>query len=175
MTRRNPLMLIALVLFLAAGPALADDDDFVGTYFAFVDQGSAAQTFKIEAGGTSDIIFDVGPTLLAGSSFTDDHGAWKQTGPREITIRSISFDYFSSSDVPPAGEVIGSAITTFVITFDDDFDEISGSQSGAVYARGVNPLRPGDEDPLFTFGGTFAGERITVDSGSDSDTDSDSD
>ena len=60
-------MLIALALVLAASPVAADDEDFVGVYFAFVDQGGQASTitFKIAPDGTNLVVFDVGPTTLA--------------------------------------------------------------------------------------------------------------
>lgn len=174
---RTPQVLIwsVLALALVATPVMADDDDFVGSYFTLgdIDGLAITQTIKLEADGTYAAVWNISGTFLFGNSFTAEQGAWKQTGPRQVTTRSISFDYLSSADAPPDGQMLTNTVTSYVIDFDADLDGFSATFNGTGYAPNVNPLRPGNATSVFTFSGSLAGERITVDSDSDSDSDSD--
>ena len=172
----RPLTGIFLALALATSAVAAEGDPAVGVYFAAGDLDGLpiAVSVKIEAGGTINIVYNIGGTTLFGDSFAAEQGVWKRTKPREVAARVITFDYFNSNDAPPAGELVANTITGYVFTFAEDFDGFTATLGGTGYPPDTNPLRPGDAVPVFTFSGSLTGERVTVADGDD-DSDDDSD
>jgi hypothetical protein len=160
--------LAALVALGASGPAAADANPspFVGTFFSLTETGAAVETglvITIFKDGNIHFLWGAGTTELAGNAFTHEIGVWKKTGPREITARVLNFNFLYPTNTDPAGVIVGNGIDDYVITFYGDFDTISGTFNGTVYAPDVNPANPFGETPLYTFDGDFEGERITVD------------
>lgn len=91
-------------------------------------------------------------------TFGDQQGAWKHTGKREITIKTLDFTY-----EPNTGAFSGYGRSTFTGTFSKDFDEITGEVFVEIFSSDQDPLDP-DEVPIDTFGPvTFEGKRITAD------------
>ena len=91
-------------------------------------------------------------------TFGDQQGAWKHTGKREITIKTLDFTYELDT-----GAFTGYGRSTFTGTFDKDFDEFTGEVFVEIFSPDQDPLDP-NEVPINTFGPvTFEGKRITAD------------
>ena len=90
--------------------------------------------------------------------FSDQQGAWKHTGKREITIKTLDFTLG-----PDTGAFTGYGRSTFIVTFNNDFDELTGEVFVEIFSSEQDPLDP-NAVPLNTFGPvTFEGKRITAD------------
>jgi len=163
----SSFMLLSLTTILFLGmPSLSEafDQNFVGAYFAAGQSNNQDSSLVITIGkeGNISVIYSIQGTILFDDSFTDEQGVCKKSGPSELTCRTVSFDYFSASESPPKGKVIANTVDDYVITFAPGFQEISVTASGRGYAPDVNPLDPGDATPVFTFTGSFEGQRVTV-------------
>ena len=172
MKKLFPLTLGFLITLATFGATAAQADTqadsatpspFVGAYFTVGESSGLPVNVlvTIYADGNFTAQFNVGNTEFVGAAFTPETGVWKKTGPREITARTLDFDFLYPTKADPQGVLVGTAIGVTVITFDAGFDEFSAAFSGAVFATEVNPLDP-DEAPLFTFSGSYEGERLTV-------------
>jgi hypothetical protein len=89
-------------------------------------------------------------TGAGGLSFSNQQGAYKHTGPREITATVVDID----TD-PVTNEFRGIAIAIYVLKFDPSFNSVKGTVDGKTFAAGVNPLNPGGATPLATFTDAF--------------------
>ena len=89
-------------------------------------------------------------------TFTDQQGAWKRSGPREMTARVIDFSYN-----PAGGDPNGVTRIRFVVRFTSNFQEVHGTMFGETFPAEENPLDP-EGPPLGTFEATFTGQRVTV-------------
>jgi len=87
--------------------------------------------------------------------FTNQQGAWKQTGPHDITATVIDFN------ISPGGLPTGVSRTEYVMSFGKDYQTVTGSFFGKVFALEQDPLDPAIL-PIGTFESTFQGRRITV-------------
>ncbi len=158
---------MAVLLSILASPgspaAAGGIGNLTGAYFAIgdVDGVETALTLKLDRDRNFSAVYSISGTVLFGDSFTNDQGVWKKTGAKEITARSISFDYLPPSESPPDGEVLTNTISTWVITFDSGL--ISGTVNVVGYDTTVNPLDPGTATPVFDVDGSFNGQAITVD------------
>jgi len=94
----------------------------------------------------------------ASDPFGDQQGAWKSTGEREITIKTLNFTYDFDT-----GAFTGYGRSTFTGKFDKDFNEFIGQVFVEIFGPDQDPLNP-DAEPITTFGPfTFEGRRITAD------------
>jgi hypothetical protein len=93
---------------------------------------------------------------IGGFAFSNQQGAYKRTGPREITAQVVNLN-----TAPDTQEFQGIAIATYILTFDQRFQSVHGQVDGRVFAAGVNPLHPDSATPLLTFTDTFDLQRIT--------------
>ncbi|MFV9690316.1 MAG: hypothetical protein ACNY01_05040 [Desulfobacteria bacterium] len=159
-------VLFTLAVILAMpGQGEAFDDKFVGTYFATASETNerdASLIITIGKDANISIIYSVQGTTLFGNAFTDQQGVCRQTGPGELTCRTLDFGYLPPCIVRPNGEVLANVVDNYVIQFDPGFQDISITSSGTGYPPDVNPLDPGGATPLFEFAYSFEGERVTV-------------
>ena len=88
--------------------------------------------------------------------FTNQQGAWKETGPFEITVRAMDFNYNPVGGDPTSVSRVG-----FVLRFREDLQEVRGEMYGERYHLDQDLLNP-EEIPFATFGNTFTGRRIQV-------------
>ncbi len=166
------LALLALGSLLLVSPSYADSDDsgsfakrVAGSYFI---QQAVSPTSQRILTLTSDRTWFSIATEQPVFGFTDQQGTWKRTGPREITARVLDFD-FGSPDGPRVAEGI------YVVSFSNNFRNITGVVQVVVFPVGADPLDP-DQEPEDVFSpDTFEGQRIEVEGGDDDDSDSDSD
>ena len=82
--------------------------------------------------------------------FEEGKGTWEKTGQNEITSLSISFSYDAD------GNPTGAFVDTYTLTFGDKdkgkYQTVTGGNvSGDRFPLGVNPLDPGDIDPISSF------------------------
>ena len=162
-------VLFTLAVILAVpGQGEAFDDKFVGTYFAAGQTGVIGEDpvdcsliVTINKDGNCSVIYSIQGTTLFGDAFTDEQGVCRQTGPGELTCRTLDFGYLPPCKAKPDGEVFANVVDNYVIQFDSGFQEISLTSSGAGWPPDVNPLHPVG-DPLFVISGSFVGERVTV-------------
>ncbi len=94
--------------------------------------------------------------LAAKFGFTNELGAWKRTGRREVTSRVLDFDFD-----PVGGEPTGVTRIRLIMTFSSNFTEVRGGFFGETFAFDQNPLNP-TEPPIRTFAVVFEGQRVTV-------------
>ena len=89
--------------------------------------------------------------------FTNQQGVWLTTGPNEITAKAMDFNYNPISGDPTAVSRVG-----FVMRLNPDSLEVRGEMFGERYHLDQNPLNT-EEVPVATFGNTFSGRRIKID------------
>lgn len=93
-----------------------------------------------------------------GGGFSNQQGAWKRVGPREIraTVLDLSYDF-------ETGNFLGIAVASYSLQFDKTFQAVTGTVEGNVYSPGIDPLNPGDAEPIDEFSDTFEAQRVVVD------------
>lgn len=154
---------MAIILMGLSGQSEAGKNRFAGTYFTIGDEDGIPTPVIIQIGkdGSYTTVFGIQNTTLAGIVFTNDVGTWKRIGKNEIIAKT-----FSISALPPTessdGEVVSNCIADHVITFSNNFQEISLTVSGKCYAPDVNPADPGDAPIINGFSGSFQGKRLNV-------------
>lgn len=89
--------------------------------------------------------------------FSDQHGVWKRSGPREITAEVLDFDLD-----PSTGKATGVVRVRFVVRFNWDLRTVTGEYVGQIFALDQDPFDP-DAVPIGGFDNTFTGHRLTVD------------
>lgn len=93
-----------------------------------------------------------------GGGFSNQQGAWKRVGPREIraTVLDLSYDF-------ETGNFLGIAVASYSLQFDKTFQTVTGTVEGNVYSPGIDPLNPGDAEPIDEFSDAFEAQRVVVD------------
>ncbi len=88
--------------------------------------------------------------------FSDQVGTWMQTGERELTAKVIDLTYNRDPMT-----LFGIGVVRYVLTFDDDFNTVTGPLEGGVIAPDGNP-NDLEAEFLFTFAAPLVGERVPV-------------
>ncbi len=95
------------------------------------------------------------------------HGTWRQTGPRELTLTLLGFDYGQEQDNPvpvfgPENRVTGIIRIINSIAFDESFEKFSEEGSVEVFLTvdGADPLDPNAEPSIGPFRHSATGRRI---------------
>ena len=52
---------------------------------------------------------------------------------------------------------------TYNLQFDKTFQTVTGSVEGKIFSPGIDPLNPGDAEPINEFSDTFEAQRVVVD------------
>lgn len=93
-----------------------------------------------------------------GGGFSNQQGAWKRVGPREIraTVLDLSYDF-------ETGNFLGIAVASYSLQFDKTFRAVTGTVEGNVFSPGIDPLNPGDAEPIDEFSDAFEAQRVVVD------------
>ena len=93
-----------------------------------------------------------------GGGFSNQQGAWKRVGPREIraTALDLSYDF-------ETGDFLGMAVASYDLQFDKTFQTVTGTVEGNIYSPGIDPLNPGDAEPIDEFSDAFEAQRVVVD------------
>ncbi len=151
-------VIIAVLLFFSvinSSKARADKNDasfgnkIAGTYLLAEDDNGGSRIVTITADGNW---FGIHSYQLD-NKFSNQQGVWKKTGKREITVKTLNFT--SSKDGT------GSSQFSFLVEFDNDFQQVSGEHSGKLFPPGVAPLDP-VAVPTKTFSNTFTGKRLNA-------------
>ena len=95
------------------------------------------------------------------------HGTWRQTGPRELTLTLLGFDYGQQEDNPvpvfgPENRVTGTIRIINSISFDEDFEKFSEEGSVEVFLAvdRADPLDPNAKPSIGPFRHSATGRRI---------------
>ena len=95
------------------------------------------------------------------------HGTWKQTGPRELTLTLLGFDYGQEEDNPnlvfgPENRVTGTIRIINTISFEEDFEKFSEEGSVEIFLAvdRADPLDPNAEPSIGPFRHSATGRRI---------------
>lgn len=94
---------------------------------------------------------------VAGGGFSNQQGWWKRVGHHEI--KAVVFDF---SYDPLTGDFLGTAIAYYTLRFNGSLHTVTGEVKGKVFAPGVDPLNPGDTEPIAEFSDVFHAQRVTV-------------
>ena len=102
----------------------------------------------------------------AGGGFSNQQGVWKRVGTREIrsTILDLSYDF-------ETGDFLGMTAASYDLQFDKTFQTVTGTVEGKIYSPGIDPLNPGDAEPIGEFSDTFEAQRVIVDTSTDEEGD----
>ncbi|MBI5795231.1 MAG: hypothetical protein HZA47_02810 [Planctomycetes bacterium] len=94
----------------------------------------------------------------AGGGFSNQQGVWKRVGPREIraTVLDLSYDF-------QTGDFLGMTAASYDLQFDKTFQAVTGTVAGNIFSPGIDPLNPGDAEPIDEFSDTFEAQRVIVD------------
>lgn len=102
---------------------------------------SSAQILQVGADGNIALtLSDQYGGGLLNAPYGDTLGSWSRTGRTEITAPTVNITY--SGDT---GELLGVGAFTYVISFDDKFQNAAVDCEGAIYGPGVDPSDPGAE------------------------------
>jgi hypothetical protein len=95
------------------------------------------------------------------------HGTWKQTGPRELTLTLLGFDYGQEENNPnlafgPENRVTGTIRIINTISFDEDFEKFSEEGTVEIFLAvyRADPLDPNAEPSIGPFRHSATGRRI---------------
>ena len=93
-----------------------------------------------------------------GGAFSNQQGVWKRVGPREIraTVLDLSYDF-------ETGNFLGMAVASYGLQFDKTFRAVTGTVEGNIFSPGIDPLNPGDAEPIDEFSDAFEAQRVVVD------------
>jgi hypothetical protein len=147
-----------------AGSYLAEFSEPTGSGEAMT--GQAVVTFGADGTylGAETIAFgaDHPPRFKSGK-----HGTWMQTGPRELTLTQLGFDYGPEQDnpVPVFGlenRVTGTVRLITTITFDENFETFSEEGVVEIFlvVDGADPLDPNAAATVGPFDHSATGRRI---------------
>ncbi len=92
-----------------------------------------------------------------GLPFSNQQGVWQRTGNNTVEARVLDIDYDRAT-----GAFKGMAVATYELTFLNDRQLVQGTETGKIYPVGVDPLNPGNVDPIGEFTDTFEAERVNV-------------
>ncbi len=93
----------------------------------------------------------------AGGGFSNQQGAWKRVGPREIQATILDFSYDLET-----GNFLGISVAHYNLQFDKTFRTVSGTVEGKVFSPGIDPMNPGNAEPIAEFSDSFEAQRVTV-------------
>ena len=138
-----------------------DDDDFgekvAGLYFVTETTTGVIHLISLWADGNfQGISSEQEGGVPEFNPFSDQVGTWVKTGRREITAKVIDITYNRDPMT-----LFGFGVVRYVLTFDDDFNAVTGPLEGGVIGPDENPNDP-DAEFLFTFDAPLEGERVPV-------------
>jgi len=150
MKRFYPLAILGL---LALGVSLAPADapagstvDFTGTYYAT--PTPQAEILQIHNDGTAILTTSDQVTVGAGGlTFSDSIGSWRAIGARKLSARFLNLNF---AGTVPTATFAGTAVVDYVYQFAANFNTISVTCQGKIFAPGVDPLDP-NSTPFITF------------------------
>ena len=61
------------------------------------------------------------------------------------------------------GDFLGMTAASYSLQFDKMFQTVTGTVEGKIYSPGIDPLNPGDAEPIDEFSDTFEAQRVIVD------------
>jgi len=109
--------------------------------------GELVSTDNGALAGLSPTTPQQGPFLVP--IFGPGHGAWKRTGPYEITNTALIQGHFGvcpapATDCDPSliGQQVSTCKPTAVVQFDEDYQTATGSLTTVCFFAGVDPLDP---------------------------------
>jgi len=91
---------------------------------------------------------------------------YDRVGTREIrsTILDLSYDF-------ETGDFLGMTAASCSWQFDKTFQTVTGTVEGKIFSPGIDPMNPGDAEPIDEFSDTFEAQRVVVDTSSDEEGD----
>ena|SRR5436305_11060097 len=145
------LLSIFGVLALGANVAAADQPgnhaDFTGTYFTSPTP-PAAEILQIHSDGTAILTTSDQVTVGAGGlTFSDSIGSWRAIGQRRLSARFLNLNF---AGVVPSATFAGTAVVDYIYTFAANFNTITVTCQGKIFAPDVDPLDP-SSTPFITF------------------------
>ncbi|MBC8551063.1 MAG: hypothetical protein H8D23_15570 [Candidatus Brocadiales bacterium] len=144
-----------LLCALTTNETRADKNDYdigkliAGTYLLTENDDGGSRIVTITADGNW---FGTHSSQLD-NKFSNQQGVWKDTGKREIDVRTLNFSSIKDG--------IGSSLFSFTVEFDKTYQQVSGELSGKLFPHGVDPLDP-VAVPIKTFSNTFTGKRLVI-------------
>lgn len=144
-----------------ARDAEASGADFSGTYVCSLPE--RAEIMTIQRDGTATMTLSDQVTFGAGGfTFSDSLGAWRVTGPNEVSIRMTNLNFDLTGAAPAFS---GIAVVDYSLHFSQGKDTFTASCDGAIFAPGDDPLSPAST-PVATFDcaylAPFQYRRVTV-------------
>jgi len=94
---------------------------------------------------------------VAGGGFSNQQGVWKRLGPREIRAIVLDFSYD-----PLTGNFLGPSVARYDLQFDGTLQNVRGRVTGKVFSPGIDPLNPGEVEPIAEFSDAFQAHRVTA-------------
>jgi hypothetical protein len=130
--------------------------------------GEAIVTFGADGTFAGEETLDFGadhpPRFKSGK-----RGTWAQTGPRELTLTFLAFDYGQEQDNPvsvlgPENRVTGTVRVLSTVLFDEGFQAFSWECTVEVFLAidGADPLDPNAMPSIGPFSATATGRRISA-------------
>lgn len=135
-----------------------------GTYIVARASGNAppatgpSRILNIFADGnlTSVQSTEVGGAAIGGDSFSNQHGTWQRVGKREIKATVLDLTYQAS------GEYVGAVVADYHLKFDSTLQTVTGDVEGKIFSPGIDPLNPGETQPIAEFIDHFQAQRVTL-------------
>ncbi len=156
-------MMIVLLggLGLQVSTADSQDEDFgkrvAGLYFVTETTTGVKHLISLHADGNfQGISSEQEGGVPEFNPFSDQVGTWIQTGPRELTAKVIDLTYNRDPMT-----LFGIGVVRYVLTFDDDFNVVTGPLEGGVIAPDGDP-NDLQAEFLFTFAAPLEGARVPV-------------
>jgi hypothetical protein len=141
------LGLLAFGANIAAADSPGNHDDFTGTYFTSPTP-PAAEILQIHSDGTAILTTSDQVTVGAGGlTFSDSIGSWRAIGGRKLSARFLNLNFAGTI---PAATFAGTAVVDYVYQFSSNFNTITVTCDGKIFAPGVDPLNP-SSTPFITF------------------------
>ncbi len=99
---------------------------------------------------------------VSSTGFSNQHGVWKRIGPREIRATVLDFSYDFET-----GSFLGVAVAGYSLQFDKTLQIATGTATGKIFSPGIDPLNPGDAEPISEFNDSFRVQRVSVNTTAD--------
>lgn len=150
MKRYYPVAILGLLAlgasFASADTPGGDTSGFTGTYYAT--PTPQAEILQIHGDGTAILTTSDQVTVGAGGlTFSDSIGSWRAIGPRKLSARFLNLNF---AGVIPAATFAGTAVVDYIYQFAANFNTITVTCQGKIFAPGVDPLDP-SSIPFITF------------------------
>jgi hypothetical protein len=131
-----------------------------GTYLATrqTDAGPS-RILSIFADGnlTSIQSIQFGGGALGSDWFSNQQGTWKRAGKHRIVATVFDLSYAAQT-----GEFLGTTLAHYDLLFDNTLQTVTGSVEGKIFGPGIDPLNPGEIQPIAEFTDNFEAQRVTV-------------